>query len=268
MKSIAILVIIIAIGVVGFFALNNYIETEQQGDSSASDEQSDIVITPIGHATMVLEWNGATIYTDPVGGAEAFEGQPEPDIILITDIHGDHLSVDTLEVVVGPTTVLVVPQAVAELLPAVPGASVEPLASRVVVLNNGESAPQLDFTVTAIPMYNLPGSAEEERHTKGRGNGYLIEYDGTRVYIAGDTAATPEMRNLQDIDIAFVPMNLPFTMGVEEAADAVLDFKPTTVYPYHYRGQDGLADIGKFKELVNAGDSDITVVLLDWYPGL
>ena len=176
----------------------------------------------------------------------------------MTDVHGDHLSTSTLAAVVGPRTTLIVPQAVKELLP-------EDLASRALVLPNGERAAEMGFDILAVPMYNLPGSSADF-HTKGRGNGYLIERDGTRVYVAGDSAGIPEMRALRDIDIALIPMNLPYTMGVEEAADAVLAFKPRQVYPYHYRGPDGLADVGRFKELVNAGDPNIDVVLANWYP--
>ena len=115
-------------------------------------------------------------------------------------------------------------------------------------------------------MYNLPTAANKDFHTKGRGNGYVIERSGKRVYIAGDTAGIPEMRALKNIDIALVPMNLPYTMDVAEAAEAVLAFKPKQVFPYHYRGPDGLADISKFKELVNASNPKIEVVLLNWYP--
>jgi L-ascorbate metabolism protein UlaG (beta-lactamase superfamily) len=207
---------------------------------------------------MVLKWGDTVIYTDPVGGAAAFQGQPAPDLIVVTDIHGDHLSTSTLSAVIGDAA-LVVPQAVKDLLP-------EGLVSRAQVMKNGENISERDLSIEAIPMYNLP-EADDSRHAKGRGNGYVLERDGFRVYIAGDTAGISEMRGLNNIDIAFIPMNLPFTMSVEDAADAVLDFKPKQVYPYHYRGQDGLADVNKFKQLVDAGNEDIEVVLVDWYKG-
>src|SRR5690606_36671567 len=104
-------------------------------------------------------------------------------------------------------------------------------------------------------------------HSKGRGNGYLLEMDGHRAYIAGDTAGIPEMRALTDIDLAFVPMNPPYTMDVEEAADAVLEFAPVTVLPYHYRTPDGLSDVARFAEIVNEGNPEIEVVQLEWYAG-
>lgn len=215
-----------------------------------------VTITPVSHATAILEWDGTTIITDPVGTSTLLQANPA-EIIVVTDIHGDHLSTSTLNTVVGSST-LIVPQAVRDLLPT-------QLATRAHVLANGSSTSVLGFTIEAVPMYNLP-AATSSRHIKGRGNGYIIEKGGFRVYIAGDTSGTPEMRALNDIDIAFVPMNLPFTMSVEEAADAVLAFKPRQVYPYHYRGQDGLSDVSRFKELVNDGDPNIDVVLLNWYP--
>ena len=226
-------------------------------NNSSTAMQNIVHVIPISHATAVLRWGDTTFYTDPVGDAGAFAGQPPADIILVTDIHGDHLSTSTLSALVGTSTVLIVPQAVKDQLPG-------NLATRAKVLKNGETLSEKDFHILGIPMYNLPESTSAF-HTKGRGNGYVIEKDGFRVYIAGDTAGTPEMRALTDIDIALVPMNLPYTMSVEEAADATLAFKPRQVYPYHYRGQDGLSDVKKFKELVNAGDLNIEVVLLDWY---
>lgn len=258
MKILAIIVGVIVVLGLAFVVFNNYIYEEKQAVEPSI--QSAVQVMPISHATMVLQWNGKVIYTDPVGGVEVFDGQPAPDLVLVTDVHGDHLSPDTLQAVLSETTTVIAPQAVVDLLPT-------ELKSRVTVLANGQVATYDAFSIQAVPMYNFP-ETEDSRHVKGRGNGYIIESTGTRVYIAGDTAATPEMRALQDIDIAFVPMNLPFTMGVEEAADAVLDFKPKTVYPFHYRGQDGLADVGKFKELVNAGDPNIEVVLLNWYPAV
>ncbi|OGG50298.1 MBL fold metallo-hydrolase [Candidatus Kaiserbacteria bacterium RIFCSPHIGHO2_01_FULL_54_36] len=240
------------------YVFTNYNGEQAETSMNTSTSTSSVQVVPISHATAVLKWGDTVFYTDPTGGAEAFQGQPAADIVLVTDIHGDHLSTSTLEAVVGTGTTLVVPQAVKDLLP-------ESLASRAKVLANGENLAEREFKITALPMYNLPGSSQDF-HTKGRGNGYVIGRDDTHVYIAGDTAGTPEMRGLTGIDIALVPMNLPYTMSVEEAADAVLAFKPAQVYPYHYRGPDGLSDINKFKQLVNAGDSGVEVVLLNWYP--
>ena len=119
------------------------------------------------------------------------------------------------------------------------------------------------MTIEAIPMYNLTPE-RQKFHTKGRGNGYVVTLGGTRVYISGDTEDIPEMRALKKIDVAFVCMNLPYTMTAEQAADAVLEFKPKIVFPYHYRGKTS-QDPEKFKKLV-AKDKNIEVRIRKWYP--
>ena len=234
------------------------VKTEQNTDEL---KRSDIQITPINHATMALQCDGTVIYVDPVGGADKFKDQPKPDLILVTDIHGDHLNVETLEGVITNDTKLIVPEAVNSQLSDI-------LKNQSQVMANGQAISltikENPIKIEAIPMYNLRPEALQF-HTKGRGNGYVMTMCGQRVYISGDTEDIPEMRVLKNIDIAFVCMNLPYTMTVESAASAVLEFKPKKVYPYHYRGTGGLSDVGKFKELVNAGDSNIEVVQLDWY---
>jgi L-ascorbate metabolism protein UlaG (beta-lactamase superfamily) len=140
-----------------------------------------------------------------------------------------------------------------------------PNKDHVVVLSNGSTTKQLGISISAIPMYNLPESPTA-MHTKGRGNGYILHIGGKNIYISGDTQAIPEMRSLKNIDVAFVCMNLPYTMDVKEAASGVLAFKPKVVYPYHYRGKGGLSDVNEFKRLVNAGNPAIEVRLRNWYP--
>jgi len=223
----------------------------------SSSTHSPVDMIPIEHATGVMLWGDTVFYFDPTGGGEVFAEQPAAHIILVTDIHHDHFDPRTLGEVRGDA-VLIVSQAVQDLLQ-------DELAEDTVVLNNGESTTLHDFHVEATPMYNVPESVDAF-HTKGRGNGYTIEKDGFRVLIAGDTGNTPELRAMKDIDIALVPMNLPYTMSVDDAAAAVLAFKPKVVYPYHYRGPDGLADVKRFKQLVNENDPTIGVVLADWYP--
>jgi L-ascorbate metabolism protein UlaG (beta-lactamase superfamily) len=253
---------IIFIFVVALLLIGGYIwwgnDMDDEGGIITTTGEVPVSIDPISHASMVLTWGNTTIYNDPVGGVEAFATKESPDIILVSDVHGDHLDVETLGGVVVGDTVLLAPQAVIDEMP-------ESLAERATRISNGESITVGGISITAVPMYNLPVS-EDSRHAKGRGNGYLLEKDGFTVYIAGDTAGILEMRSLTDVDIAFVPMNLPYTMNVEEASDAVLDFAPTKVYPYHYRGPDGLSDVALFKQLVDAGNKGIEVVQLDWYP--
>ncbi len=225
-----------------------------------NNENKDVQIIPIEHASMVLKWGGKVIYVDPVGGAGAFTGQLAPDLILLTDIHPDHFDLKTLESVSKTKTDIIAAMPLAYLFP-------DTVAGTLYVMKNGQHTTKQGFKLEAVPMYNLPEKADSY-HTKGRGNGYIVESKGKRVYISGDTSDTPEMENLKNIDIAFVCMNLPYTMSVEEAAKGVLAFKPKQVYPYHYRGTSGLSDINKFKELVNKGDPNIEVVLLNWYPKL
>ncbi len=141
----------------------------------------------------------------------------------------------------------------------------EELRAATTVLANGESTTMGGVGIEAVPMYNL--TEGRDFHEKGRGNGYVLELSGLRLYISGDTEGVPEMRELEDIDAAFVCMNLPYTMDVEQAADAVADMQPRIVYPYHYRGQGGYSDTGRFKELVQAEEPAIEVRQLDWYPG-
>ncbi len=213
----------------------------------------EIIIQPVMHSSLVLNFKGKNIYIDPSGGADLFKGMAAPDVIIITDIHGDHFDPKTIEAINTNNAIIVAPQVVADKLTI--------SKQKVVVINNGSERQLTGMTITALPMYNLPESADS-RNTKGRGNGYVINMGGKNIYISGDTEAIAEMRSLKNIDVAFVCMNLPYTMDVKQAAQGVLDFKPVIVYPYHYRGQD----INTFKTLVNAGGKNIEVRLRNWYP--
>jgi len=242
----------------------NYNQKPSEKLKAASDqlevfsEPQGIKIIPIEHATTVLEWGVITIYIDPIGGAEAFEGQKQPDLILITDVHGDHLSVETLKALNTSKAKIIVPVAVADKIP-------EEFTPQLDILDNGQSKERYGINVEAIPMYNLRQEALKF-HEKGRGNGYVLNMGEERIYFSGDTEDIPEMRALKNIDKAFICMNLPYTMTEESAADAVLEFKPKQVYPYHYRGNPNVSDVSKFKNLVNTGNTDIEVIQLDWYP--
>lgn len=222
-------------------------------------EEGNVSVHPVRHGSLVLSWSDYTIYVDPVGGAEPYEGLPRPDLVLITHAHGDHMDPATLRALNDRRPGLVAPRSVAEVLPTEFG-------GQLLVLENGESTDdlssgELPVRVEAVPMYNLP-EGPDSRHPKGWGNGYLVERGEKRFYVSGDTEDIPEMRNLEDVDVAFVCMNLPYTMDVNQAADAVLDFRPAVVYPYHHRGQD----IEQFRQLVNAGGGEIEVRLKEWYP--
>lgn len=228
-----------------------------QTDTVATSD-GNLMITPILHATMVLEWNDKTIFVDPYGGAEKFTDFPDPDLILISDIHGDHLNKETLEALNLENAELIAPQAVIDQLGDVTFA-------KTWSLGNGNEMSWMKMKVQAIPMYNLPETADS-RHPKGRGNGYVLTMGDKRIYISGDTEDIPEMRALEDIDIAFVCMNLPYTMDINQAADAVLEFRPKVVYPFHYRGSEGLSDVESFQMMVSKSNPDIEVRLRQWYP--
>lgn len=222
---------------------------------TASDE---VALHAIHHASFTLAWNGATILVDPAppfGGTPPadvtaeYRALPNPQLILLTHDHPDHFNVPILEAVSGDATI-VAPQEVFDQMPA-------DLQAKTKVMKNGESAMVAGVLVAAVAMYNTT----EDRlkyHPKGGGDGFVLTIGGKRIYIAGDTEETPEMKALKDIDVAFLPMNLPFTMDVEHAAQAVKDFRPKVVYPYHYRG----SDVAKFKTLVGAAAE---VRLLKWY---
>lgn len=224
---------------------------------SIQTNSGDVQVQPVMHATFVINYNNKAFYIDPTGGAAAFSGLAKPDVIIITDIHGDHNDPKTIDEIKTANTIIVAPKAVAEKLTGIE-------QSKLVILNNGDKTDQAGATINAIPMYNIPEAADS-RHTKGRGNGYVINFGGKNFYISGDTEDIPEMRQLKNIDVAFVCMNLPYTMDINQAASAVLEFKPKIVYPYHYRGQGGLSDVNAFKKLVNDGNKNIDVRLVNWY---
>lgn len=238
------------------FATSNAI-AQRVAPDVITTSKGNLTIQPINHADLLLSVAGKTIYVDPAGGAEPHKGLAAPDIILVTDIHGDHFDPATINAVKTAQTIIIAPAVVTAKLEGIP-------ASQIITLKNGESKTVEGISINAIPMYNLPESATA-MHTKGRGNGYVLKVGGKSIYISGDTQGIPEMRALKNIDVAFVCMNLPYTMDVTEAADAVLAFAPKIVYPYHYRGKGGLADVNKFKSLVDAGNKGIEVRLRDWY---
>ena len=240
-------------------------KTDIPGDTTTSANMNmpnnaaeQVKITPIEHASVVLNWRDTVIYVDPVGGAAMYASQPKPGVILVTDIHSDHMNAETLKALSAGGVPIIAPQAVKDSLPA-------ELQSQVTVLANGEAHSIGGWKFEAIPMYNTTAD-RLKFHAKGRGNGYVIENNGVRVYLSGDTEDIPEMRALQNIDIAFVCMNLPYTMTPEQAASAVAEFKPRQVYPYHYRGTEGMSDVAKFKQLVNETAPEVQVMQLDWYP--
>jgi len=251
-KNIFIVLSVVTVVVALIFVFSD------DSDDSKAVPGVEFAVSAVEHASFGLLFADASILNDPVGDPQAYAGVGIPDIIFISDIHPDHFDVDTLAELVAASTTIIAPEAVFDALPAF-------LKDKTVVMANGDSHTVAGVMFEAVPMYNLPSESDTVYHEKGRGNGYILESGGTRIYIAGDTADTPEMRALQDIDVAFVPVNLPYTMDETAAASAVLEFAPSIVYPYHYRGEDGLADVLLFEELIQQGNPTIEVRQLDWY---
>jgi L-ascorbate metabolism protein UlaG (beta-lactamase superfamily) len=213
----------------------------------------DITITAFQHASLQLEHAGKVIQIDPAQG-DLSKAKPG-DLVIVTDIHGDHLNPDLIGKVRKSGAPVVMPEAVKAQV-------ADKVAAPVEVMANGQTRTIAGVSIETVPMYNLQRgpAAGQLFHTKGRGNGYVLTLGGKRVYIAGDTECVPEIKALKNIDVAFMPMNLPYTMPPSEAADCVKAFKPKIVYPYHFQGQ-------KPEEFADAlKGSGIEVRMLNWYP--
>ena len=225
------------------------------GADSFASKSGEVIITPKSHASFVMQTPAGTMYVDPVGDPEIYSDMPSPDMILITHEHGDHFNAETLTAIMGDNTIMITNPAVFDMLPA-------DMQEVAIANGNGETADEGDVVIDAIPAYNTT----EERlnfHPQGRDNGYVVSVDGLRIYISGDTEDTPEMRALENIDVAFVCMNLPFTMDASAAASAVTEFAPSYVYPYHYRGRDnGTQDPAEFAAMLGDG---IEAKMGGWY---
>jgi len=187
-----------------------------------------LVFTFIGHGTLMFEFGGKVVHVDPWSKLGDYSKMPKADIILVTHEHRDHLDPKALAAVRTGTTRVVLTEICAK---QVQGG---------IVMKNGDVQTVDGFKIEAVPAYNLvhmrsPGAPF---HPKGAGNGYVITFGDKRVYVAGDTENTPEMKALQAIDIAFLPMNLPYTMTPEMVADAAKAFQPKILYPYHFGDTD------------------------------
>lgn len=203
----------------------------------------EVTVTFLGHGTLLFSFGGTVIHVDPYGKVADYGALPKADGVLITHEHGDHLDTSALALIMTPETDLVLNAASAEVL------------GKGRVMKNGERGTVAGIAVEAVPAYNVVHKRENGQpfHPKGAHNGYILTYGGMRFYIAGDTENTQEMSALQDIDVAFLPMNLPYTMTPEMVADGALAFRPKILYPYHYGDTDT-------KELVaRLADSGIDV---------
>jgi L-ascorbate metabolism protein UlaG (beta-lactamase superfamily) len=201
---------------------------EQFERDTISTTAGKVEITFVGHGTLMLQWGGKTIHIDPWSKLTGYSDLPKADLILVTHHHGDHLDTSAINLLRTPSTVILLTAKCAE---QVGGGT---------VMKNGDVQKVMGLTVEAVPAYNLVHMRPDGApfHPKGEGNGYVLTIGHTRIYIAGDTEDTPEMKALRNIDVAFLPMNLPYTMTPEMVAEAAKAFKPKILYPYHYSQTD------------------------------
>lgn len=224
-------------------------EPALEGDAIATDD-GNIVVHPVEHASLLLGFGSEVIYVDPVGGVALYEGLPPPTAILVTHGHGDHFDISTLEAIAGTAPILT-SQEVFDKLP-------EALKANASAIANGAETSLNAIAVRAIAANNITAD-RMQYHPVGVGNGYVLTLGGKLVYVAGDTEPTEDMLGLTDIAVAFLPMNLPYTMTPEQAAEAINTFKPAIAYPYHY----GESDLS----VLEASVGDHTELRLrDWYP--
>jgi L-ascorbate metabolism protein UlaG (beta-lactamase superfamily) len=217
----------------------------------------EIVITALGHASVQIEQGGKVILVDPVASQTDLSQAKPADLILVTDIHSDHLDPATIAKLRKPGAPVVIPP---DVKPKVPDGTV--MRNREMLA--GDLAPA-GIPVIAVPAYNIqrgpvPG---EVYHPRERGQGYLLTIGGKLVYVAGDTECVPALAQwVRNVEVAFVPMNLPYTMSPSEAAECVKGFKPKIAIPYHFMGQ-------KPEEFADAlKGQPIEVRILDWYPNV
>ncbi len=190
--------------------------------------EGNLVITFIKHATLMFEYKGLVIHVDPVSMFADYSKMPKADIILVTHEHGDHFDSRTINLLKKNNTDIILTKTCKEML------------KEGTIMNNGDIKTIKGLNIEAVPAYNIVHKRDngDPFHPKGRGNGYIITFGDKRVYIAGDTEDIPEMKNLKDIEIAFLPMNLPYTMTPEMVVNAADMFKPKILYPYHFGDTD------------------------------
>ena len=185
-------------------------------------------ITFIGHGSLMMEWDGKIIHIDPSSREADYSALPDADIIIITHHHGDHCDASAVNAILKENTEIRLTALARESL------------GKGNVIGNNETQKIGNLNLHAIPAYNLVHKRDNGQpfHEKGACNSYVIEGGGLRIFIGGDTENTSEMKALEDIDVAFLPMNLPYTMTPEMVADATMGFKPSILYPYHYGSTD------------------------------
>ncbi len=188
----------------------------------------EVSVTFVGHGTLIFGYGGKAIHVDPFGKLAHYATLPKADLVLITHAHGDHLDPGALAAIRRPDTQVVV------------APDCEGKVEGAVALQNGERKTLAGIEVAAVRAYNLVHVRPDGMpyHPKGRGNGYVLTFGDTRIYVAGDSENVPEMKALERVAVAFLPMNLPYTMTPEMVADAARAFRPRILYPYHFGDTD------------------------------
>lgn len=210
-----------------FFSHGLFAEQTFESDIIPTSK-NDLKMTFIAHGTLMFEWDGKVIHIDPVSRYADYDQMPDADLILITHHHGDHLDAECIEKLTKDNTQIILTQLCQNKL------------GKGTVLSNGDNIKILGIYISAVPAYNLISKRPngEFWHPKGDGNGYVLSIADKKIYVAGDTEVIPEMKALKHIDVAFLPMNLPYTMSPEMVAEAVNMFHPDILYPYHYGKTD------------------------------
>ena len=229
MGELVLTLCFLALGLAGFAATRDKFEKDVLSTSLGNLE-----ITFLGHGTLMMTIGGKTIHVDPFGEVADYGSLPKADLVLVTHEHSDHLDPKACKLILKSDTTAIGSKACAPRLP------------NAIILANGETRTVLGLAVEAVPAYNIVHKRPDGSpfHPKGAGNGYVITFGDKRVYIAGDTEDTPEMRSLKGIDVAFLPMNLPYTMSPDQVADAARAFRPKILYPYHF-GDTDTSRLGK-----------------------
>jgi L-ascorbate metabolism protein UlaG (beta-lactamase superfamily) len=219
--------IILLLVVFGYIASLANAQVPFETDNITTSD-GDLEITFIGHASLIFSFNGKVIHVDPVSEQADYSTLPKADIILITHEHSDHFDLSVIKILRTDQTKLVLTETCASKIPG------------GMVMKNGDVQIIEGIKFEAIPAYNIMHKRDNGQpfHPKGVGNGYILTFGNKRVYVAGDTENIPEMKTLQEIDVAFLPMNLPYTMTPEMVADAAKSFRPKILYPYHYSDTD------------------------------
>ena len=219
--------------------LQNYVSAQKHESDTVRTGKGNLVIHFLGHGTLMFEFNGKIIHVDPYSRVADYSNLPKADLVLITHVHQDHFDTSALAKIYKENTLVVFTQECANS---------GKYKGKTDIMKNGDVLNILGMNIKAVPAYNIVGKRPDGQpfHPKGNGNGYIITFGDKRVYVAGDTENIPEMKGFGNIDIAFLPMNLPYTMTPEQAADAARMVQPKILYPYHY----GNTDTSKIVELL------------------